>query len=307
MARAHHLVGTDAADRLAALHATEFRSGGQPKGDRPPWVKCAGTVRLVQRIAEHRTPMSPRHRRDRVAIALEGLSRLEFHEDQLKADPSRDAECGDEQLPQSRRSVDRKRTVTRAQVECLQQPWQSEPVVGVEVRDEDLVEVHETDRADELALGALAAVEQDPVSAAPHEHRGQTAARGRNRAGRAGEEQREVHPDLSLSVEPDELKGDLGAGHTRDSHRVVRCSAPLGRAARVEDLKAIRGALVQRNVGMTKDDRIGLADRRFRRSARPLAGPASWTTPIWVCSARTSSASGAPRARRSHRRCRGRR
>ncbi len=77
---------------------------------------------------------------------------------------------------QPRRAVDRQRPLAPAQVERLQQPRQPEPVVGVEVGEEHLVEVGQPDRADELALGALAAVEQDPLAAAAHEQR--RAARG---------------------------------------------------------------------------------------------------------------------------------
>ncbi len=59
------------------------------------------------------------------------------------------------------------------------------------------------------------------------------------------------------------------AGHLRDSHRVVRCPASLRRAARVEDLKAIGRPLVQRNVGVAEDDRIGLREAAFH----PLEAP----------------------------------
>ena len=43
-------------------------------------------------------------------------------------------------------------------------------MVGVEVSDEHLGELREADRGDQLALGALAAVEQDSVAAAADEH-----------------------------------------------------------------------------------------------------------------------------------------
>jgi hypothetical protein len=59
--------------------------------------------------------------------------------------------------------VDLKRPLAAAEVERLQQSRQSEPVVGVEVGDEDLGQLGEPDRLHELALRALAAVEQDPV------------------------------------------------------------------------------------------------------------------------------------------------
>jgi hypothetical protein len=66
-------------------------------------------------------------------------------------------------------------------------------VVGVQVRDEDVGDVREADRLRELALGALAAVEEDAVAAPAHEDRRHAAAGRRSGGGGAGEEQREVH------------------------------------------------------------------------------------------------------------------
>ena len=45
-------------------------------------------------------------------------------------------------------------------------------MVGMEVGQIDLVDLDQPDRTDELALGALAAVEQQPLTAAPHERGG---------------------------------------------------------------------------------------------------------------------------------------
>ena len=64
----------------------------------------------------------------------------------------------------------------------------------MEVREEDLVQVDEADvRAQQLALRALAAVEEQPLAAAADERGGGSAARGRHRAGRAEEDDVEVH------------------------------------------------------------------------------------------------------------------
>ena len=67
-------------------------------------------------------------------------------------------------------------------------------MVEVVVRDEDRVELGQPDRAQQLLLGALAAVEQDAVAAGAQQQRGQAAAGGRHGARGAGEEEREVHP-----------------------------------------------------------------------------------------------------------------
>ncbi len=81
-----------------------------------------------------------------------------------------------------------------AQGERLQHPGQAQEVVGVEVRDEDVVEVDEADvRAEQLPLRPLAAVEEQPLSPAAHERRGGGTSRGRCRPGRPEEDDVEVH------------------------------------------------------------------------------------------------------------------
>jgi hypothetical protein len=64
----------------------------------------------------------------------------------------------------------------------------------VTVRDEDVVDVDEADAgAQELALRALAAVDEDAVAAAPDEMSGRAAMGARRRAGGAEEEHAQVH------------------------------------------------------------------------------------------------------------------
>ena len=72
------------------------------------------------------------------------------------------------QLVEPLRSVDRQRHLAAAQRERLEHARKAEVVVGVVVREEDLLELDEADvAAQELALRALAAVEQQPLAAAP--------------------------------------------------------------------------------------------------------------------------------------------
>jgi hypothetical protein len=67
-------------------------------------------------------------------------------------------------------------------------------VIGVEVGDEHLGELHEADRrAQELPLGPLSAVDEDAVASAPHEHAREPAPRGRHGAGGAQEDEVEIH------------------------------------------------------------------------------------------------------------------
>ena len=62
------------------------------------------------------------------------------------------------------------------------------------VRDQHVVDVHEADAgAQKLTLGALAAVDQDAVAAAPDEMSGRAAMGARRRAGGAEEEHTQIH------------------------------------------------------------------------------------------------------------------
>jgi len=69
-------------------------------------------------------------------------------------------------------------------------------LIGVVVRDEDSVEIDQTDRAQQLSLRAFAAVEQQLLAAAADDQCRQAAARARHRAAGAGKEDREVHQGL---------------------------------------------------------------------------------------------------------------
>jgi hypothetical protein len=64
----------------------------------------------------------------------------------------------------------------------------------VEVREKDLLQLDEAHvRTQELALRALCAVEQETVTASPHERRGQGAFCSRHGAGRPKENDVEIH------------------------------------------------------------------------------------------------------------------
>ena len=71
-------------------------------------------------------------------------------------------------------------------------------MVGVQVREEDLVEIGQADRAQQLALGALTAVDQDAVASPADQERGQAPALRGQRAAGAREEDREFHRSASV-------------------------------------------------------------------------------------------------------------
>ena len=83
-----------------------------------------------------------------------------------------------DQRAQAGRAVEREPPLAGAQVERLDHPEEAEPVVEVEVGDEDRVELRQADGAQQLLLRALAAVEEQPVAARAHEQGGQAAPRG---------------------------------------------------------------------------------------------------------------------------------
>ena len=62
------------------------------------------------------------------------------------------------------------------------------------MRDEDLPELDQPDRgAEELALGAFGAIEEEPLATPAHEECGRGPLGGRHRAGRAEEDDVEIH------------------------------------------------------------------------------------------------------------------
>ena len=132
-------------------------------------------------------------RGDPVAVALELVVRLELHELDREGHPSDHRIEQLEQARQAARPVDGERALALPQRERLQHPRQAEHVVRVEVRDEQLLELDQPDRAHQLPLRALAAVDQQAIAAAPNERGGQPAPRARRGAGGAEEENVEVH------------------------------------------------------------------------------------------------------------------
>ena len=77
-----------------------------------------------------------------------------------RSEPNRSDEPG--------RAVDRDRHLAAAERERLQHPGQPEVVVGVVVGEEDLAQVDQAERrAEQLALGALGAVEEQALAPAP--------------------------------------------------------------------------------------------------------------------------------------------
>ena len=138
-------------------------------------------------------------------------------------------------------------------------------MVGVEVGEEDLLEVDEADvRAQQLPLRALAAVDQDPLAAATDERRGGAALGGGRGAGRPEEDDVEIHGGRFYRCREDAARQGRGAASLRRAvdrgpDRAGDLEDRLERAAR-----RLRG----------RERALGVAERHpaaLRRDEQPLA------------------------------------
>jgi hypothetical protein len=182
--RSEHLLGSHVApvrkvDRLPALEPPEERALRNPQRLGGLEVEAPGTRVLGQAVAVRPDAVLDGEGEDAVIAALERVAGHELAQldvvGELPEDPAEDPE----KVDQARRAVDREWQLAASERERLQHPRQAEVVVGVVVRQEDLVQLDEPDRgAEELSLSAFAAVEEDPVSAAADQRSGQAAARG---------------------------------------------------------------------------------------------------------------------------------
>ena len=150
---------------------------------------------LDERVAERGGPVVDREGLDRVLAALEALARGELDRREWIRQAPEERLQAREQFAQPLRAVDRHpHLVAAAEGERLQHPRQPEGVVGMEVREEDRLEVGQPHRrALELTLRPLGAVEEQALAAPPEEERRGRALRGRHRRRRAEEDEIEVH------------------------------------------------------------------------------------------------------------------
>jgi hypothetical protein len=209
--RAEHLLGR----RRAALRKLHGLTGLQTteKGSlRNTQLACfldveaTGARILDEAVPVRRDAMLHRKSENAVIGALDGLAGPELSQldvvRQLPEDPAQDAE----ELDEPRRPVDGQWRVTPAEGECLQHPGQAEVVICVVVRQEDLVQLDEADRgAQELALRAFPAVDEDAVAAAAEQRPRQAAPGGRDRTRGSEKDDVEIHGSSlgALSPRPD--------------------------------------------------------------------------------------------------------
>jgi hypothetical protein len=194
-----HLLGRDhmavrERDGLATLQRPPLRPVRHPELVGRLRVKAARTLVLGDRVAHGGHTVVDRKDEQPIVLTVERLAGAQLGHVDLVCQPAEDAAQRPEEVPEPGRPVDREGRLAPAQGERLQHPGEPEVVVRVEVRQEDLVQLDEADRgAQELALRALAAVEEQPLAAPAYEQRRWGPLRGRHRAGRAEEDDVEVH------------------------------------------------------------------------------------------------------------------
>ena len=138
--------------------------------------------------------MVDREGADLVVAAVDHVARLELDRLDRVGEAAEDPPQRREQVAEPGRAVEAERQLAAAQREALQHPRQPEEVIGVEVGQEDVLEVGEADvGAQELALGALAAVDQQLVAAAADERRRGRPLGGGSRSRRPEEHDVQIH------------------------------------------------------------------------------------------------------------------
>ena len=140
--------------------------------------------------------------------------------------PPEDPAQRPEQLVEPRRAVDRDRHLAPAQRERLEHPGQPQVVVRVVVREENLAQLDQPDvGAEQLPLRPLRAIEEQPLAPTPDQERRGRPLRRRHRAGRAEEDQIEVH---ARSLGPSSLeRGTPAAGIGTDKAPAVMSQPSL--------------------------------------------------------------------------------
>ena len=194
-----HLAPVGGGDGLAPLEPPEERPLRHPERPRRFHVEASRALGFHERVAVRADAVLHLEGGNPVVAAVEHVAGAKLHELEVVGELAEDAPERSEEVGQAGRAVDDERDLAPPQREGLQHPRQAEVVVGVVVREEDLGELHQPDRgAQELALRALPAVEEDALAAAPEQDARQAAFCGRNRAGRPEKDEIEVHgPSVS--------------------------------------------------------------------------------------------------------------
>ena len=149
---------------------------------------------LDERIADRRDTVRDGEDDEAVIVPDQLVSGAQLLQLDGVGEPAEDPPHGVEEIAETGWPVDRDRNLAAAERKGLQHPGQAQVVVGVVMREEDLAQLDQADvRAQQLPLRALGAIEEQALAAATEEHRRGRALRGRHGAGRAEEDEIEVH------------------------------------------------------------------------------------------------------------------
>ena len=180
--------------RLPRLETSEQRAFRDAEAFRGLEVEPARAGLLDERVAVGRDAVLHGERLDPVVVPPHDVSRSQLDERELVAQAPEHPAQDPEELLQARGPVDGQRHFAPPEGERLQHPRKAEVVVGVVVRQEDLGQLDEPDGgAQQLTLCALAAVDEDPLSAAAKQRAREAALRSRHRARGSEENEIEIH------------------------------------------------------------------------------------------------------------------
>ncbi len=198
--RPEHRVGRDHApvgerQRLASLEDAPLPPGWDADRIGGVHVEAPRPLVLDEGVADGGDAVVDGEGVDPILAPLERLPGLDLDERQRVRQPAEERAQLAEQVLEPLRPVHRQPgLLAAAKRECLQHPRQAEEVVGVQVREEDLLDVGQADHGPlQLPLRALGAVEEELLAAAPQQERRRCALRRRHRGRRAEKEKVEIH------------------------------------------------------------------------------------------------------------------
>src|SRR5205823_5621790 len=295
-----HLPPVRQLDRLTLLQLppqVSFRNAG---GARFVGIKPPGTLMLLERVPDGTPTMLGAEHVNVVRFPFP-VSRFPNHLTGLHLDDinverdSLDAELKRlrKQFLRSLRPVQPHRVRTGLQAERTDQTDDSEKMIGVEMREEDLGQREAHPVAHHLALGALAALEQERLALAHQCHRGDVALHSGTRGGgaekRYGKHAREYRARTLLAGGPAHAAPAPPPCPRRRVHRLLHGRARLDRRQRRPARHGARPRYKSprhwRSYGMPITTRPS-GPRRSASGPPPPASP-SPPGPWWAASSRT--------------------
>ncbi len=196
---AEHRVGRDhltviERDRIAPLQSAALGSRRHAERIGGLHVEPARPIVFVERVPDRAHTVMHGNDEDAVAVPLERLTGAHLDGLDRIRQPADDPPQVAEELAEARRPIDGQRHLPLTEGKGLQHPRQAERVIGVVVRQEDLLEIRQAQRrTHQLALRSFCAVEEQALAAPPHEKRCRRPRGGRGTRRRTQEDDVEVH------------------------------------------------------------------------------------------------------------------